>query len=766
MTAVVSPEPVVGRALDAVLAGRADRLTHLRRSPARPARPAHWPRFLPPSLVEALRASGIDAPWVHQTEAAEHAWAGRDVVLCTGTASGKSLGYLMPALAAAFAGGSTLYISPTKALAADQAGKLAGFAPPAVRSAVCDGDTPLPDRDWARRHADVVLTNPDFLHHSLLPGHERWGRLLGRLSFIVVDECHHYRGVFGSHLAAVLRRLSRVARHFGSRPVFILASATVAEPEASAARLIGRPVVAVTDDGSPRGESLFGLWQPPLEGRGRRSATAEAAELLGDLVAEGVQSVAFVRSRRGAEALALSAQRRLEEHHPGLGGKVAAYRGGYLVEDRRSLEAALRDGRLLGVAATSALELGVDVHGLDAVLLAGFPGTRASALQQAGRAGRAGQGALAVLVARDDPLDTYLVHHPESLLDRPTEATVFDPDNEYVLAPHLAAAAAELPLDHEEVDGFGPTARAVVSGLAAQGLLRRRRTGWYWSGRGRATDLTDLRGSGGPPVRLVESGTGRLLGTVDAGACHVSVHPGAVYLHRGETYLVRELDLDAGVALVAPARVDYTTSAREVSDLRVLAEHDVRPGGPAEIRFGEVEVTRRVVSFSARSLLTGEYLGETPLDLPERRLLTRAVWWRLADGLLAGAGLDAAAVAGATHAAEHAAIGLLPLFATCDRWDIGGLSTPLHRDTGAATVFVYDGYPGGAGFAARGFRAAPQWLAATRDAVASCPCADGCPSCIHSPKCGNGNEPLDKAGSVRLLSALAGAIGAAEVGAW
>lgn len=767
MTALLPPAQAADRALEAVLSGpgRAERLTHLRRNPAREARTARWPDFVPPAVVDAVRAAGIAAPWVHQAEAAALAWAGQDVVICTGTASGKSLGYLMPALAAALAGGSTLYLSPTKALAADQAACLARLSPEAVRAVVCDGDTPPGDRDWARRHADIVLSNPDFLHHSLLPGHERWGRFLSRLAFVVVDECHHYRGIFGSHLSAVLRRLSRVARHCGGRPVFILASATVAEPQIAAARLIGRPVVPVTDDGSPRGESVFGLWQPPLDGKGRRTATAEAAELLSDLVAEGVQSVAFVRSRRGAESLALSAQRRLDEVRPGLGGQVAAYRGGYLAEDRRRLEGDLRDRRLLGLAATSALELGVDVHGLDAVLLAGFPGTRASALQQAGRAGRAGQGALAMLVARDDPLDTYLVHHPECLLDAPTEATVFDPDNEYVLAPHLAAAAAELPLADEEVEKFGAAAPAVLVGLAAEGLLRRRRTGWYWAGRGRPTDLTDLRGSGGPPIRLVEAGTGRLLGTVDANAAHATAHQGAVYLHQGESYLVLELDLDGRVALVRALDTDYTTTAREIIDLRVLSEQDRRPGSSADIAFGTVEVTRRVVGFSRRAIATGEFLGEAPLDLPERRLLTRAVWWELDEPLLDRAEILAAAVAGATHAAEHAAIGLLPLFATCDRWDIGGLSTPLHADTGAATVFVYDGYPGGAGFAERAFAAAPGWLAATRDAIAGCGCDDGCPSCVQSPKCGNGNEPLDKAAAVRLLSALVGAIAdAAEAG--
>jgi DEAD/DEAH box helicase domain-containing protein len=406
------------------------------------------------------------------------------------------------------------------------------------------------------------------------------------------------------------------------------------------------------------------------------------------------------------------------------------------------------------VAATNALELGVDVVGLDAVLLSGWPGTRASLWQQAGRAGRARQGALAVLVARDDPLDTYLVHHPEAVFGRAVEATVLDPDNPYVLSPHLCAAAAEAPLDESDIALFGPSSRTAVAGLERSRMLRRRAGGWFWTRRERACDLADLRGTGGPPVRLVEAGTGRLLGTVDPGRAHSTAHRGAVYVHQGETFLVRDLDLDEAVALVDAVVTDHTTTAREVTDIRVLEEDRGQDWGSARLSFGAVEVTSRVVSFLRRRAGSGEVLGEEPLDLPERHLRTKAVWWTLPDDRVADAGVHGADVPGAAHAAEHAAIGLLPLVATCDRWDVGGVSTALHPDTGRLTVFVHDGHPGGAGFAERGYEAAWAWLRATRDAIASCTCAEGCPSCVQSPKCGNGNNPLDKSGAVRLLDEL------------
>ncbi|MFL6240595.1 MAG: DEAD/DEAH box helicase [Actinomycetes bacterium] len=749
-------------------AGRATRVTHVERIPARTACIAPWPDWAPDLLVSRLQGAGIDEPWSHQVDAADLAWAGRSVVVATGTASGKSLAYLLPVLSALVEGaehasgrGATaLYLAPTKALGHDQLRSIRSLALTQVRAATYDGDTPAEEREWVRAHASLVVTNPDMLHRGVLPRHSAWSSFLRRLRYVVIDECHHYRGVFGSHVACVLRRLRRVCARYGADPVFVLASATVSAPGESAQRLTGVRVEEVTDDGSPHGPQSFVCWEPPLTDLHgehgapvRRSATSEAAQLLADLVADGVSTLAFVRSRRGAESVALSARRALAEAAPELASRVAAYRAGYLPEERRALETALRTGTLVGVAATSALELGVDISGLDAVVMAGWPGTRSSLWQQAGRAGRAGQSALAVLVARDDPLDTYLVHHPDAIFGRPVESTVLDPDNPYVLEPHLACAAQELPLSEPDIELFGPSTEGLLGDLTRRGLLRRRPGGWFWTKRESAVDAVDIRGTGGAPVRIVEAATGRLLGTVDAGAAHPTVHRGAVYLHQGDAFLVRELDLTEGVALVEPDAPDWTTSARELTEIGVAETLRRERWGGTQLCFGTVEVTRQVVAFQRRAF-SGEVLGEEPLDLPPRHLRTRAVWWTISAAQLAEAGLTAATVPGAAHAAEHAAIGLLPLFATCDRWDIGGVSTGYHPDTDEATIFVYDGHPGGAGFAERGFRTAREWLAATKDAVLACECPQGCPSCVQSPKCGNGNEPLDKAGAVRLLDVV------------
>ncbi|AGI89071.1 ATP-dependent RNA helicase [Streptomyces albidoflavus] len=723
-------------------------------------------------MIAAVQKAGIPDPWAHQAAVAEHALDGQSVIVATGTASGKSLAYLVPVLSSLLdgaeapngRGATALYLSPTKALAADQLRAVKELSAPlgnAVRPAVYDGDTPVEEREWIRQYANLVLTNPDMLHRGILPSHPRWSSFLRALRYVVIDESHTYRGVFGSHVAQVIRRLRRLCARYGADPVFLLASATAAEPAVAAGRLTGLPVSAVDDDASPRGELVFALWEPPLtEHHGengapvRRTATAETAGLLTDLAVQSVRTVAFVGSRRGAELISVITQERLAEVDRSLARRVAAYRGGYLPEERRALERALHSGDLLGLAATTALELGVDVSGLDAVLICGYPGTRASLWQQAGRAGRSGQGALAVMVARDDPLDTYLVHHPEAIFDQPVESTVLDPDNPYVLAPHLCAAAAELPLTEEDLALFGPATRELLPQLEAAKLLRRRAHGWHWTRRESAADLADIRGGGGRPVQIVEVGTGRLLGTVDANAAHGSVHTGAVHLHQGRTYLVRDLDLEDSVALVEQATPSYSTTARDTTAISVLETDAEIPWGDGRLCYGSVEVTNQVVSFLRRRLITGEVLGETKLDLPPRTLRTRAVWWTVTEDQLDAARINPEQLGGALHAAEHASIGMLPLFATCDRRDIGGVSIPLHPDTLLPTVFVYDGHPGGAGFAERGFHTARQWLAATREAIDACECEAGCPSCIQSPKCGNGNEPLHKRAALRLLTVL------------
>lgn len=932
VVSTVSDRP--GDLLDVLLAGgrRADRLTHVEHLPGRPGRQADWPAWADASLVAGYRSLGVERPWAHQVEAAEAAWAGRHVALATSTGSGKSLAFWLPALTAVRADraaetlapgriesartrGTVLYLSPTKALAADQLSGLQRLLDASrandVKVSTCDGDTSFEERKWVQEYADVVLTNPDFLHFALLPNHRRWARFLRNLRYVVVDEGHSYRGVFGAHVALVLRRLARLSAHYAPPPAapppvglsepagtrgharsdntaprsrdsapgrggltFVVASATTADPAVSAGRLIGVPpegIVTVDADSSPAGRKTFALWQPPevlgyeaaqaraaatrdpaadaalaesllidptahddlgltsdpdepatpgdSPERPRRSATAEVADLLADLTAAGARTLAFTRSRRGAESVATQTQDHLRVVSPQLARRVAAYRGGYLPEERRSLERALRSGAVRGLATTNALELGVDISGLDAVLIAGWPGTRMSVWQQAGRAGRAGADGLVAFVAREDPLDTYLVHHPEAIFAAPLEATVFDPANPYVLAPHLCAAAAEVPIRQSDLPVFGDSAAVteLLGVLVARGALRRRASGWYWTHAQSAAAMMDLRGSGGSPVRVVEAGTGRLLGTVDAASADGSVHDGAVYVHQGVSHVVESLDLNDGVALVARRDVDFGTWSRSVTEIAIHGIADQATGeepgavpaaregsgpaagesvsppsdsavsdgptaqpapgvepsvpqgsapndaahpairrwwGPIGWGFGPVEVTSQVVSFQRRRLPDLQILGTEPLDLPARTLPTTAVWWTVPAEVLDAAGIDADTAPGALHAAEHASIGLLPLLATCDRWDLGGVSTAMHVDTEQATVFVYDAYPGGAGFAERGFHLGATWLRATRAAISRCLCADGCPACVQSPKCGNFNNPLDKAAAIRLLDAV------------
>src|SRR5690625_973859 len=759
---------------------------HVSRVPARVERTAAWPDWADPELAAGWRKLGVNRPWTHQVAAADFAFAGKTTLLATATGSGKSLSYWLPALTAARLPrgqgfGKTLYLAPTKALAGDQlqsarevlkAANITGLGITTV-----DGDTGFDERRWAQAHAKVVLTNPDMLHHSLLPGHQRWRRLCNDLRFRTVDEPHASRGVFGAHVAAVLRRLLRLAAPYGAHPSVILASATTAEPELSAARLLGgspHDIQIIADDASPRGEQTLVLWEPaPLPGEDPhqpwvpRTATNEAAHLLTDLVARGVRTLVFARSRSGAENIAEIARSLVIDRtgSQDLAQRIATYRGGYLPEERRQLESDLRSGVILGMASTNALELGVDISGLDAVLIAGWPGTRVSVRQQSGRAGRAGEAGVAVFISRDDPLDTYLVHHPEALVDAPLEATTFDPTNPYVLAPHLCAAAAEIPLTEDDLIRFAAhpdstetndpvlAVERVINMLGAQGALRARPTGWYWTRRERATALTTLRGTAST-VTIVAAESGEVIGTIDGGSADTQVHEGAVYVHQGESYLVDDYNPDDGVALVRPVILPYWTLSLSDTDIHILSEHRSFTWGSIDWHLGLVEVTSQVTRFQQRRRQDGSLLDTKNLVLPQRVLTTAACWWTVPNDVLEAADIAPDEVAGALHAAEHASIGMLPLLATCDRWDIGGVASAQHRDTESATVFIHDGLPGGSGFAERGFEMAVQWVAATRDVIAQCPCERGCPSCVQSPKCGSNNSPLNKAAALRLLDQM------------
>ncbi|QLL07133.1 DEAD/DEAH box helicase [Mycobacterium vicinigordonae] len=748
-------------------------LRHVAELPPRPGQPGDWPQWAPPGVVRAFTDRGIRAPWSHQLQAAELAHAGRHVVISTGTASGKSLAYQLPVLTALASDprARVLYLSPTKALGHDQlrtahslvtAAELMDVAPSAY-----DGDSPAEVRRFARERSRWLFSNPDMIHLSILRNHARWAVLLRGLRYVIVDESHYYRGVFGSNVAMVLRRLLRLCARYAadrvSSPTVIFASATTDSPGATASELIGQQVAEVLDDGSPQGGRTVALWEPALRSdlvgeHGapvRRSAGAEAARVMADLIVEGAQTLTFVRSRRGAELTALAARARLDEVAPQLSGLVASYRAGYLSEDRNALEQALAEGRLRGLATTNALELGVDIAGLDAVVQAGFPGTVASFWQQAGRSGRRGQGALVVLIARDDPLDTYLVHHPAALLDKPVERVMIDPRNPYILGPQLLCAATELPLDEAEVRALD--AVDVANGLVDDGLLKRR-GGKYFPAPGvEPHGAVDIRGSIGGQIVIVEADTGRLLGSTGAGQAPASIHPGAVYLHQGESYVVDSLDLEEGIAFVHAEDPGYATFAREITDIAVTGKGERSTFGPVTLGLVPVTVTHQVVGYLRRRI-DGEVIDFVELSMPESSLPTVAVMYTIEPDALAHDGIEPTAIPGSLHAAEHAAIGLLPLVASCDRGDIGGLSTALGPD-GLPTVFVYDGHPGGAGFAERGFRTADIWLGATAAAIEACECPSGCPSCVQSPKCGNGNDPLDKAGAVRVLRLVLEALG-------
>ena len=751
-------------------------VTHVEEIPARPARFADWPEWVDPELKSLLIDASLPRLYTHQRDAADLAWQGRDVVVATGTSSGKSLCYQLPVLTtlAADPTACAMYLTPTKALGSDQlqatsrlvraVSSLSGVNP-----APYDGDTPVEARSGIREQTRFVFTNPDMLHAGILSSHSRWARLLRHLRYIVIDECHIYRGVFGANVSLVLRRLLRLCASYGSSPTVIFASATAADPAGQAARLCGREVTAITDDGAPTGDRTVILWEPGfVEGaKGehgapvRRAATTEAAEVLASLVHQGARTLTFVRSRRAAEIVAMRAAEELvAAGRADFAHRVASYRAGYLAEDRRALERGLDNGDLLGVATTNALELGIDVGGLDAVVMAGFPGTVASFHQQAGRAGRRGQSAVVVLIARDEPMDTYLVNHPAALLGRPVENSVFNPANPFILRGHVYCAAVEKPLTQADVDTFN--AQAVVDELARTGFLRRRPAGWFavpqLEGDIRPENAhasVSLRGGSSQQVMIVDTSDGRLLGTIDAVRAMSQVHEGAVYIHQGEYYVIDALDLDDYVALAAPDMPDYSTQARSTTEISIVGEaHELcNPAPGLWLAQVDVEVVDRVTGYVVR-LPDGSVSEHIPLDLPEQRLFTRAVAYTIDPMVLQRIQISAGETPGALHAAEHAAIGLLPLLATCDRWDIGGVSTALHQDTLLPTVFVYDGHPGGAGFADEGFARFHEWMAATYEAVRSCGCESGCPSCVQSPKCGNGNQPLDKAAALRLLGAL------------
>lgn len=731
--------------------------------PARPARLAAAAPTFSPLVTERLATHGVDTLWSHQAAAVAALRERRNIVVATGTASGKSLCYQLPIVDSVVEGSrdTTLLIFPTKALAQDQLRSFRQWLVPDVVAATYDGDTPTDERAWIRTHANVVLTNPEMLHMGILPTHDRWATFLLRLRYVVVDELHTLRGVFGSHVAHVLRRLRRLCEHYGATPTFCFTSATIGNPAELASRLCGLPVEAIDGDGSPQAERRFAVWQRPLvdvHSGTRASANVETAMLLSRFVADGHQTLAFTRSRKGAELVATHARGALAQAPRADGSvdapAVAAYRAGYLATERRELESQLASGELGGVVATSALELGIDVGSLDAVVLNGFPGTLASMRQQVGRAGRTCRRAAAVLIAGDDQLDQWYARHPSELLDRPAEAVVVNPDNPFVVRAQIACAAHELPLTHADDRYFGDALDDAVRDLVLADELKPRGGAMFWAGRERPATRVGLRTGSSVECQLVDP-DGHLVGTVDSSRAFHVAHPGAIYLHQGRQYRVRDLDVEHQVAVLDPADdADEHTQPREETDISILATELSVPAGAGTAHLGAVTVLHDLVAYQRKRTSTNEVIEVVPLDFPPRELTTRACWYTLPLDTVLGASLEPSRIIGAVHAAEHALIGLLPLFAICDRWDVGGVSMAFHPQTGDPTIFVYDGYPGGAGIAELAFAEMTRHVRAAHELVRGCPCDDGCPSCVQSPKCGNWNEYLDKDAAIMLFEML------------
>jgi DEAD/DEAH box helicase domain-containing protein len=802
--------------------GYAGQIVHAQTLPPRAARYGNARERLSPPVLTALKTTGAERLYAHQAEAISLALEGRNVVIATSTASGKTVTFNVPVLEALARDplARALYLYPTKALAQDQLGKwraLIKAAGPGIvnpLAATYDGDTPQGARARIRKQARVLLTNPDMLHAGILPNHPLWSEFFRHLQYVIIDEAHTYRGVFGSQVACVLRRLRRVCAIYqgggggaarrtrasvvrsagtGARrpnerrmelarpgngrteaaavsrtpgPQFIATSATIANPAEHFGLLTGLPVTVVSDDGSPHGPRTFALWNPPFVDKARtarRSANHEASDLFTQLVGGGVRTIAFARARVVAELLLRYSRQQLSKTRPELADKIAAYRAGYMAEERRRIERELFGGRLVGVTATSALELGIDVGGLDASVLVGYPGTIASMWQQAGRAGRGSDPSLSMLVALDNPLDQYYMRHPDVLLGKPSENALLDPDNVYILQRHLPCAAHETPLraddggqDDEAL--FGPGFVDAMVQLERSGTLEYTGDKWIYRGSDYPAQDVNLRDAEGDRFALLDAGNQyKMIEELSATTAPQRAHPGAVYLHQGDSYLITEFNYELRHAIAQQANVDYYTQPRELNDVRIVRSlrHRETPGGLAYL--GQVRVRSQVIGYRRIQHFSETVLGEEPLDMPVTEYETVAMWWDLPTQLpmyLATRGLD---FLGGIHAAEHAAIGILPLFAMCDRWDIGGLSTPRHPDTDAAQIFIYDGFPGGVGIAEKGFELLPELWKATLDVIEACPCEGGCPSCVQSPKCGNFNQPLDKrAAAVILRWLLAG----------
>jgi DEAD/DEAH box helicase domain-containing protein len=738
-------------------AGRADdRLVHETVQRPRAPRLAPIPDELNPQLKAALQRTGITALYAHQS-AALHSAFERSTIVTTGTASGKSLCFQLPTLEVLAQDrlARALYLYPTKALAQDQARALNAFGlPKLVKPAIYDGDTPRQQRAAIRKSSNIVLTNPDMLHVGILPHHSAWADMLANLAFVVVDEAHVYRGVFGSHVANVLRRLRRVAAIHGTAPRLLLASATIANPVALAEGLTGLTDFALIDDDSaPRPSRQVAMWNPPLldEELGvRGSVLYEAAEVFTDLITSGARTICFMKSRKGVELILRHARDRLD---PELRELISPYRAGYTPAQRQDIQRRLSAGELIGVVTTDALELGIDIGELDAAICVTFPGTVASLKQMWGRAGRRGRG-LAVYIAGEDALDQFFCRHPDEFIDRAVEAAIIDPESPEIYGEHLLCAAHEAPLSLPDGEFLGPIWRERAETLAQAGFLRERATGFVPI---RADDYpaarVALRSGSADSFILIDAASGEVFGTIEAGRAYSTIHEGAIYMHLGRSYLVRMLDLAGRRALLEPFDGNYFTQTKRESMTYIERMQAQRSTLGVTLFFGEVVYSETVLGYQRKGLQDHEVIDFHSLDLPTVEFPTRALWYEL-DELIGSEPFPADQLLGALHALEHGQIAVLPLIAMCDRWDIGGLSTNAHPQTGVPTIFIYDGHPGGVGLTRRGYDQFERLVADARALIGECPCRSGCPSCVQSPKCGNLNEPLSKRGALELLRRL------------
>ena len=741
-----------------------DQIVHVQYIPARDARPGWLDRPLHTVLQDRLDELGVSTLYSHQADAVNAIRTGHNVMVSTPSASGKTLCYNIPVLDAMLEDPSVraLYLFPTKALAQDQLRTLTELAGKTINlpweCATYDGDTAGDERSGIRKRARIVLTNPDMLHVGILPNHKAWDRFLRRLKYVVLDEAHVYRGIFGSHVACVLRRLRRICEMYGRRPQFVFCSATIANPGEHAERLAGLPFKVVDRDGAPYGGKAFAFWNPPIidEARSvRRSANSESTYLFTELIRQKIRTLDFAGTRKLAELIYVYSRDLLG--HP-LGDQIRPYRAGYLAADRREIERGLFNGELLGAVATNALELGIDIGDLEATVLTGYPGSIASTWQQAGRSGRRRDKSISFLVAQNNPLDQYLMNNPDFFFGKAFENALINWENDNILHPHLLCAAWEKQIDCSDNRYFGDSLEPALAALEEEGRLRRVSDRWHIAPQlSHPAQEVGMRSASNQNYQVLDASKSYdILETVEEDHAFWQLHPGAIYLHQGESYFVKELDIEKHIAVVEPASVPYYTQTLELTDLKVLQKIKEKELNGIHVCLGVVDVSNQVDGFKKKKHYTDEVLGEELLDLPPQRFVTQALWFDLPASTvekIEAAKLD---FHGGLHAAEHAAIAILPLFAMCDRNDIGGVSTPFHIDTGRAQVFIYDGYPGGIGIAEKGYDIIEGLWAATLKSIEECPCREGCPACIQSPKCGNNNEPLDKKAAVILLRGLLG----------